>query len=183
MFFSPRIHPSICNSLKRLQDSRTSPSNLPWLHYIQQVLGILQLGRAHLTPVVKATCALPQTLSTYLQDTYCIDSWGIYANGMSNGGEFVNILACSPNGSDFAAFAPVSNVDRLALLFPSLKYMAWSTWSYHTIESRLGALGYHHSSTPNTTRNLVGGHVQRISYYCKGKSEIVIGLVNEMDRS
>ncbi|KAL8665533.1 MAG: hypothetical protein Q9202_002238 [Teloschistes flavicans] len=46
---------------------------------------------------------------TYLQSHYCIDPARIYASGMSNGGGFVNTLACSPaHGAAFAAFAPVS---------------------------------------------------------------------------
>ncbi|KAL8688276.1 MAG: hypothetical protein Q9218_005773 [Villophora microphyllina] len=46
---------------------------------------------------------------TYLKSHYCIDPTRIYASGMSNGGGFVNTLACSPtHGTAFAAFAPVS---------------------------------------------------------------------------
>jgi len=44
-----------------------------------------------------------------LQDNLCVDSKRIYASGMSNGGGFVNLLACSSDmASKFAAFAPVS---------------------------------------------------------------------------
>ncbi|CZT21066.1 uncharacterized protein RCC_06927 [Ramularia collo-cygni] len=44
-------------------------------------------------------------LLTHLQSTYCIDPLRIYASGKSNGAGFVNLLACSPQGDFFAAFA------------------------------------------------------------------------------
>ncbi|KAL8734302.1 MAG: hypothetical protein Q9166_001500 [cf. Caloplaca sp. 2 TL-2023] len=48
-------------------------------------------------------------LLTYIRAQYCVDDERIYTTGMSNGGGFVNTLACFPNhGADFAAFAPVS---------------------------------------------------------------------------
>ncbi|KAF8161786.1 hypothetical protein K438DRAFT_1618990, partial [Mycena galopus ATCC 62051] len=44
-----------------------------------------------------------------LQTNLCIDLTRIYASGMSNGGGFVNLLACSEEtASKFAAFAIVS---------------------------------------------------------------------------
>ena len=43
-----------------------------------------------------------------MSSTYCVDNTRIYATGESNGGGFVNLLACSPaHGKSFAAFAPV----------------------------------------------------------------------------
>ncbi|CAJ2507396.1 Uu.00g085820.m01.CDS01 [Anthostomella pinea] len=39
---------------------------------------------------------------------YCIDNSRIYATGISNGGGFVNTIACSDLGDEFAAFAPAS---------------------------------------------------------------------------
>lgn len=47
-------------------------------------------------------------LLQHLRSTYCIDDQRIYANGLSDGGGFINTLACSSSGSDFAAFAPVA---------------------------------------------------------------------------
>jgi poly(3-hydroxybutyrate) depolymerase len=44
-------------------------------------------------------------LLAHLRMTYCIDSTRIYASGKSNGGGFVDTLACSDNGDEFAAFA------------------------------------------------------------------------------
>ncbi|KAH9904673.1 carbohydrate esterase family 1 protein [Xylariomycetidae sp. FL2044] len=44
-----------------------------------------------------------------LRDEYCVDDSRIYATGMSNGGGFVNTIACSGAvGGQFAAFAPAS---------------------------------------------------------------------------
>ncbi|KAF7294074.1 hypothetical protein MKEN_01454000 [Mycena kentingensis (nom. inval.)] len=44
-----------------------------------------------------------------LQDNLCVDKKRVYAAGMSNGGGFVNLLACTPETrAHFAAFAPVS---------------------------------------------------------------------------
>jgi poly(3-hydroxybutyrate) depolymerase len=40
-----------------------------------------------------------------IQSTYCVDPDRIYASGKSNGGGFVDTLACSDNGDPFAAFA------------------------------------------------------------------------------
>ncbi|GAW18343.1 hypothetical protein ANO14919_078180 [Xylariales sp. No.14919] len=53
-------------------------------------------------------------LLTELRDEYCVDDSRIYATGLttptqhSNGGGFVNAIACSPVGGEFAAFAPAS---------------------------------------------------------------------------
>ncbi|KAI0403205.1 carbohydrate esterase family 1 protein [Xylaria palmicola] len=43
-----------------------------------------------------------------LRTEYCVDDARIYATGVSNGGGFVNTIACSPVGGEFAAFAPAS---------------------------------------------------------------------------
>jgi poly(3-hydroxybutyrate) depolymerase len=47
-------------------------------------------------------------LLDHLRSTYCIDSHRIYASGKSNGGGFVDVLACSDEGDNFAAFAMAS---------------------------------------------------------------------------
>ncbi|KAI8623718.1 family 1 carbohydrate esterase [Xylariaceae sp. FL1651] len=48
-------------------------------------------------------------LVNHIKDNYCIDVTRVYAAGHSNGGGFVNTLACSSgHGGQFAAFAPVS---------------------------------------------------------------------------
>lgn len=44
-------------------------------------------------------------LLAQLRQQYCIDPTRIYASGKSNGGGFVDSLACSSNGDAFAAFA------------------------------------------------------------------------------
>ncbi|KAI5867258.1 carbohydrate esterase family 1 protein [Durotheca rogersii] len=43
-----------------------------------------------------------------LRAEYCVDESRIYATGMSNGGGFVNTIACSAAGAAFAAFAAAS---------------------------------------------------------------------------
>lgn len=44
-----------------------------------------------------------------IRNDYCVDDSRIYATGMSNGGGFVDIIACdSTVGAQFAAFAPAS---------------------------------------------------------------------------
>ncbi|CAF0751618.1 unnamed protein product [Adineta steineri] len=49
------------------------------------------------------------TMISTLQSTFCVDSSRIYATGKSNGGGFVNLLACTPSiAAKFAAFATVS---------------------------------------------------------------------------
>ena len=43
-----------------------------------------------------------------LDKNYCIDSDRVYASGKSNGGGFVDMMACSDLGDSFAAFAMAS---------------------------------------------------------------------------
>ncbi|EGX48091.1 hypothetical protein AOL_s00081g87 [Orbilia oligospora ATCC 24927] len=46
-------------------------------------------------------------LLNYLRNNYCVDNEKIYATGISNGGGFLNRIACDPTvGRNFAAFAP-----------------------------------------------------------------------------
>ncbi|MCJ1326691.1 hypothetical protein MMC10_003356 [Thelotrema lepadinum] len=47
-------------------------------------------------------------LLAHLRTEYCIDSTRVYASGKSNGGGFVDTLACSDNGDEFFAFAMAS---------------------------------------------------------------------------
>ena len=47
-------------------------------------------------------------LVAHLRSQYCIDDTRIYASGKSNGGGFVDLLACSDDGDQFAAFAMAS---------------------------------------------------------------------------
>jgi poly(3-hydroxybutyrate) depolymerase len=47
-------------------------------------------------------------LLTDLRNDYCVDDTRIYATGMSIGGGFVNTIACSSLGDEFAAFVPHS---------------------------------------------------------------------------
>ncbi|EPS44170.1 hypothetical protein H072_1852 [Dactylellina haptotyla CBS 200.50] len=48
-------------------------------------------------------------LLNYIRETYCVDNERVYATGISNGGGFVNRIACSTTiGRNFAAFAPDS---------------------------------------------------------------------------
>lgn len=49
-----------------------------------------------------------EKLLDYLNSTLCIDESRIYANGKSNGAGFVDTLACSSQGSRFAAFSAAS---------------------------------------------------------------------------
>ncbi|KAF2215836.1 carbohydrate esterase family 1 protein, partial [Cercospora zeae-maydis SCOH1-5] len=44
-------------------------------------------------------------LTARLKTEYCIDESRMYASGKSNGGGFVDLLACSDNGDEFSAFA------------------------------------------------------------------------------
>lgn len=47
-------------------------------------------------------------LLDHIMEQYCIDTSMVYASGKSNGGGFVDTLACSDNGDRFAAFAMAS---------------------------------------------------------------------------
>lgn len=50
-----------------------------------------------------------EDLLAHISQTYCIDPNRVYASGKSNGGGFVDLLACSrPAGDAFAAFAVAS---------------------------------------------------------------------------
>lgn len=44
-------------------------------------------------------------LLEHMKSNYCIDTDRVYASGKSNGGGFVDTLACSDTGDQFAAFA------------------------------------------------------------------------------
>lgn len=47
-------------------------------------------------------------LLAHIRTQYCINSNHVYASGKSNGGGFIDFLACSDNGNEFAAFAMAS---------------------------------------------------------------------------
>ncbi|KAK4541961.1 hypothetical protein LTR36_007161 [Oleoguttula mirabilis] len=59
---------------------------------------------------VKGTDDLQFTtdLLAHVQAEYCVDPTRVYASGKSNGGGFVDTLACSDHGDSFAAFAMAS---------------------------------------------------------------------------
>lgn len=61
-------------------------------------------GPSYATPGVN-DLQFTTDLISHIQTEYCIDSDHIYASGKSNGGGFVDTLACSDNGDQFAAFA------------------------------------------------------------------------------
>lgn len=64
-------------------------------------------GPSYATPGVDDK-AFTAELVDELKKTYCVDDARIYAVGKSNGGGFVNTLACSPVSSNFAAVAIVA---------------------------------------------------------------------------
>ena len=142
-------------------------------------------------------------LVNHIKATYCINSKEIFATGMSNGGGFVNTLACSPNGSDFAAFAPVAGA--------FYGDVANGSFQCQAARPRVPILEIHgsndsiipyqggqasgvalpaisdwlkrwatrngcSSSSSGTTQSLVDGHVQRTSYNCNDSIAIVSGL-------
>lgn len=47
-------------------------------------------------------------LLDHIENEYCVDNSHVYASGKSNGGGFVDFLACSDTGDRFAAFAMAS---------------------------------------------------------------------------
>lgn len=47
-------------------------------------------------------------LLAHIREEYCVDDDHVYASGKSNGGGFVDFLACHENGDEFAAFAMAS---------------------------------------------------------------------------
>lgn len=52
--------------------------------------------------------AFTKDLLQHLRENYCVDSTRVYASGKSNGGGFVDYLACSDEGDEFAAFGMAS---------------------------------------------------------------------------
>lgn len=65
-------------------------------------------GPSYANPAV-SDLSFTSDLVDQLKDDYCIDPDRLYATGHSNGGGFVNTLACSEqHGSQFAGFASVS---------------------------------------------------------------------------
>lgn len=66
-------------------------------------------GAPYAPPSEHPDKAFTTNLLNHIKSTYCIDTSRVFASGMSNGGGFVDTLACSnAHGRDFAAFAPVS---------------------------------------------------------------------------
>lgn len=68
-------------------------------------------------------------LLAHLRQRYCVDPNRVYASGKSNGGGFVDLLACSDNGDDFAAFAMAAPA-----LYPDLN-QTWCTKRRAIIDS------------------------------------------------
>ncbi|KAK6500956.1 hypothetical protein TWF506_003714 [Arthrobotrys conoides] len=61
----------------------------------------------NMTTSVEKDLNFMSDLLDYLRNNYCVDNERIYATGISNGGGFLNRIACDPTvGRNFAAFAP-----------------------------------------------------------------------------
>ncbi|KAK6984043.1 carbohydrate esterase family 1 protein [Favolaschia claudopus] len=68
-------------------------------------LGGAWAGANYSTASIPQDLAFISTLLDELRNGWCVDDSRIYATGMSIGAGFVNTLACSPVGDNFAAFA------------------------------------------------------------------------------
>ncbi|KAK6504617.1 hypothetical protein TWF481_006556 [Arthrobotrys musiformis] len=69
--------------------------------------GVWATGLGNMTTPVEQDLKFMSDLLDYLRDNYCVDNEKIYATGISNGGGFINRIACDPTvGANFAAFAP-----------------------------------------------------------------------------
>ncbi|KAF3927380.1 hypothetical protein ABW21_db0204696 [Orbilia brochopaga] len=78
------------------------------LVYPDALNGTWATGYGGSTPV-EQDLKFVQDMIDSLSDAYCVDSARIYATGISNGGGFVNRIACDKDvGAKFAAFAPSS---------------------------------------------------------------------------
>jgi poly(3-hydroxybutyrate) depolymerase len=75
-------------------------------HLVAYPLGINRSwqGASYATPGVD-DLQFTSDLVAHIRTNYCVDPKRIYASGKSNGGGFVDLLACSDNGNEFAAFA------------------------------------------------------------------------------
>jgi poly(3-hydroxybutyrate) depolymerase len=62
-------------------------------------------GANYSTTTVAEDLQFTTDLLQRMREQYCIDDDRVYASGKSLGGGFVDILACSDNGDEFAAFA------------------------------------------------------------------------------
>ncbi|KAF9024551.1 carbohydrate esterase family 1 protein [Hymenopellis radicata] len=66
-------------------------------------------GPSYATTTVEQDLQFVWDVLAAVRASYCVDSARIYATGMSNGGGFVDSLACNATvGGEFAAFAPVA---------------------------------------------------------------------------
>ncbi|KAK6528512.1 hypothetical protein TWF281_009753 [Arthrobotrys megalospora] len=70
--------------------------------------GVWATGIAgNMTTPVDQDLKFMSDLLDYLRNNYCVDNEKVYATGISNGGGFINRIACDPVvGANFAAFAP-----------------------------------------------------------------------------
>ena len=91
-------------------------------------------------------------LLSYLEDNFCIDIDRIYASGKSNGGGFVDTLACSDVGDKFAAFAMAA----------AALYTDTSLGSCNKKRAILEAHGDADTTIPYAGGNALGGPVPNV---------------------
>ncbi|KAI1827870.1 carbohydrate esterase family 1 protein [Xylaria intraflava] len=137
-------------------------------------------------------------LLTALRDDYCIDDSRIYATGISIGGGFVNTIACSAVGGQFAAFAPASGAfytDDAGVTggcsparspLPVLEIHGGIDASVHygggegeggvepAIPTWLGWWAQRNACTSSTTEDSFGGDVHHTTWTCGDGAEGVV---------
>lgn len=100
-------------------------------------------------------------LLAHLNETYCIDSSRIYASGKSNGGGFVDTLACSSAGNAFSAFAMAA----------AALYTDTSLDSCNTSRAVLEAHGLDDATIPYDGGVGAGGQLPNVRSWVKWWSE------------
>ncbi|OIW22637.1 alpha/beta-hydrolase [Coniochaeta ligniaria NRRL 30616] len=113
----------------RLSDPKWSPSaslpSLPCLGFKLMVypngINASWAGASYSNSTISQDLQFVSDVLSDLSSNFCIDSNKIYATGFSNGGGFVDILACSGNsvGAKFAAFVAASGAYYQEALYNS----------------------------------------------------------------
>ena len=128
-----------------------------------------------------------------MKEEYSVDTLRTFATGLSNGGGFLGVLACSQVGSQFSAFAPVSgafyedaggidvgNCAQGRSIVPILEIHGGSdkTVAYSggqgeggiepSIPTWLQMWQQRNNCTSNTTEDSDNGNVHHTSWNCSG---------------
>ncbi|KAK3673262.1 hypothetical protein LTR78_006807 [Recurvomyces mirabilis] len=113
-YVASKAYPLIFDYHGNTDTASDQHNNSAYFNYTQDYLVVYPQGlNRHWEGPSYAVKGINDTLFTtdlldHIKTDYCIDPSRVYASGKSNGGGFVDLLACSDAGDEFAAFAMAS---------------------------------------------------------------------------